>query len=354
MANQIPPSIPQSTTQQPSQIYTMPAKYIPPRKIQKPHSVLPWVLIGFATLVVVILGVIVVVLYVQGQETDTQQQGLTNGNVNTTNVIQNANIQNTNAASNRNTGAVLNLNIDPDLNRNIQNGLFNGNQNTNSNANTGQTTGGVPGLSTVKDSRDKDKDGLTDVEEELYGTKFQLPDSDKDGYVDGTEIMGLFSPIEANKTALQSGLVLEYSNDTYGWSILYPKKWIAAPLGNNQAEILFTSDAQVGEFVEVIVTENTKGQSAAEWYADQYKQIDPNSLKAVNIGGLQGVVGKDGYVYYLANDEYLFTLVYKFGTQKEVHYSTTFEMMVKSFSYTPVQTLDTNANINGSNTNNAS
>lgn len=326
-------------------IYTMPAKYIPPRKIQKQRPWLPWVIVAVLVLVLMIVGVVAIAAYLSGQQ---QQQGTQNGNVNVNvqNINQNTNV-NSNQNKNSNSGVTLNLNVNAQLNTNIQNDLFNSNANTaNVNTATNTNAGVLPGMSDVKDARDKDRDGLTDVEEELYGTKFQLPDSDKDGYVDGTEIRGAFSPVEQDETILQSGLAIEYNSTTYGWTMLYPKKWIAAPLAQNPAEVVFTSDTQQGEFVEVIVTENTQKQSAADWYVSQYPDVDPKDLRAITIGNLQGIVGEDGLVYYLANAQYIFTIVYQFGTKTEVHYATTFEMMAKSFVFTPVAQSSTNQNIN--------
>ncbi|MCW1929994.1 MAG: hypothetical protein KIH62_001600 [Candidatus Kerfeldbacteria bacterium] len=340
-----PPSAPSTATtpepQPQTPMYTMPAKYIPERKVVRQHSWLPWVLLGVLVVILIFVSILAVSVYLQSQQAG--QQTNTNLNTNTQNTNQNANIV-SNKNRNTNTGATLNFNINGQLNTNIQTGL-NGNTNTLTNSNTNTSAGTTPGLSSdIKDSRDKDRDGLTDVEEDLYATKFQLPDSDKDGYVDGTEVRGLFSPTEEGKTLLQSGLNIEYTNALYGWSIQYPKKWVEAPLGSDESQILFTSDTQPGEFVEVIVIANTNHQTAAEWYISQYPSVTSADIDAVTLGGLQGVVGKDGYVYYLANDEYIFTLVYQFGTKKEVHYSTTFEMMVKSFEYTaPAQPTNVNS-----------
>lgn len=328
-------------------IYTMPAKYIPPRKVVKQRPWLPWALLGGLVVILIIVAIIAVALYAQSRQ--QQPQVDTNTNVNAENTNRNVN-SNNNKNRNTNTGTTLNFNVNGDLNTNIQNQL-NGNSNTNTSTNSNTNTSGTtPGLSTnIKDARDKDRDGLTDVEEDLYGTKFQLPDTDKDGYVDGTEVRGLFSPTESGKTLLQSGLTIEYSNTTYGWTMQYPKKWVESPLGSDQSQILFTSDTQPGEFVEVILTPNTKHQTAAEWYMSQYPDVTSADIDAVTIGGLQGVVGKDGYVYYLANNQYIFALVYQFGTKTEVHYATTFEMMVKSFAYSGVaENTNTNSNTNGS------
>lgn len=305
-----------------------------------------WIVLILIVVILCVGGGIVAVLYIKSQSAGSGQIGNVNANTNTVNVNNaNRNIK-TNENQNANTGVTLNFNVDPGLNSNIDSGLF-GNQNSNSNRNANTNTNTTaPDFSKIKDARDKDRDGLTDVEEDLYNTKFQLPDSDKDGYVDGTEVRGLFSPSEQNKTLLQSGLALDYASVDYGWSLIYPKEWIAEPLNNNPSEVIFTSDVSEGEFVEVIVSDNTRKQSAAEWYASLYANVDPKDLDAITIGGLQGVSSKDGFVYYLANQKYIFTIVYQFGNNTEIHYRTTFEMMVKSFQYTAPAAQNTNSNAN--------
>lgn len=335
------------TQNAPSSIYTMPAKYIPPRRVQKGSSKTMWIVLILIVAILCIGGGIVAALYIKSQSAGVGPGVDINTNTNTSVNANNAN-RNTkkNENQNSNVGITLNFNVDPGLSNNINSGLF-GNQNSNSNRNANtNTNAAAPDFSKIKDARDKDRDGLTDVEEDLYNTKFQLPDSDKDGYVDGTEVRGLFSPAEQNKTLLQSGLALDYTSADFGWSLIYPKEWIAEPLNNNPSEVIFTSDVEEGEFVEVIVTENTRKQSAAEWYASLYANVDPKDLDAITIGGLQGVSSRDGFVYYLANQKYIFTIVYQFGSKTEIHYRTTFEMMVKSFQYTAPVAQNTNTNSN--------
>lgn len=46
---------------------------------------------------------------------------------------------------------------------------------------------------------DTDKDGLTDEDEEIYGTDPENPDTDGDGYSDGDEVKGGYNPNGAGK-----------------------------------------------------------------------------------------------------------------------------------------------------------
>jgi hypothetical protein len=245
---------------------------------------------------------------------------------------------------------VLNFNVNENVGNNINNGLFpNSNSNANSNVNSGIP---LPDRSDAADGRDKDRDGLTDIEEDIYSTRFDQPDTDKDGYVDGTEVRNLFSPSDPDKTLLESGAVIAYTQPDFGWGIDYPADWIAEPVNDSHAEVIFSSDSVDGEFVEVLAVDNTKHETAAEWYASLYEDIDPSDLETASLGGLQGIVSPDGFAYYLADDTYIIGVIYNFGTKDQIQFRTTFEMMAASFTYTPVSSsTSTNSNVNSNNSN---
>lgn len=263
------------------------------------------------------------------------------------------NTNSTNKNSNANTTPSLDGNVNEALGTNINSQLFPKNSNTNSVAgNTNAATDGAtsePDHSTVVDSKDKDKDGLTDEEEVLYGTTSTLPDTDTDGYVDGTEVEHGFSPLAAQDSLLASGLVLKYKQKQFGWAVEYPADWLADAANETNMEVFFTSDTVEGEFIQVVFTENAKKQTAAEWYAALYADVDEDDLQTVTVDGLDGIVSDDGFSYYLTTPDraYVIALVYNFGTKTEVHFRSTFVMMVDSFTYTaPKESSTTNSNTN--------
>lgn len=277
--------------------------------------------------------------------TNTASTGVKNTN-SSTNQVKN---------SNANTTPSLDGNVNEALGNNINSQLFPKNSNTNSvagntNASTDGTKTSEPDHSNVVDSKDKDKDGLTDEEEVLYGTTSTLPDTDTDGYVDGTEVEHGYSPLAAQDTLLESGLVLKYKQKQFGWAMEYPADWLADAANETNMEVFFTSDTVEGEFIQVVFTENPKKQTAAEWYAALYTDLDEDVLQVVTVDGLDGIVSSDGFSYYLTTPDraYVVALVYNFGTKTEVHFRSTFVMMVDSFTYTaPKESSTTNANSNG-------
>ncbi|MFH1426844.1 MAG: hypothetical protein ABIG66_05465 [Candidatus Kerfeldbacteria bacterium] len=351
------PSSPSPSAGEQSRVYTMPEKFMPPKSGKGGSGGGKKIAFIIALVVAVIIIVVAAVVYAL-QLTTKQEEPTPTSNVNTANTTPAANEnmnENANEESNTNLGTLLNTNVNEDLGENINEGLFpNDNQNANANANTNAAVP-FPDRSDVTSARDKDKDKLTDEEEALYGTKFELPDTDHDGFVDGTEVLNGFSPSDKDETLLNTGQVIQYDNKQFGWVMNYPAKWFAEPLDETNREIVFTSDSVDGELVEVIISDNPKGQTAAQWFAALYEDIEPGDLEAVTLGSLKGIVSPDGFTYYFADSNYIIGILYNFGTKDEVHFQTTFQMMVDSFAYTPkkkTSTTNTNTNTNNnSNTN---
>ncbi len=329
------------------QIYTMPEKFMPVRRSKKGGNAKKWVLIvGVVLSFLAILAAIVVYAFLITSDPapDNTNTGLTSNTNENTNETSNQNSngndnensnQNSNSNDNENAntanggiGSIINLNDNEDFL--TVNDNENGNSNTNNNANLSP----FPDKSDVASARDKDKDKLTDEEEELYGTRFDKPDTDKDGFIDGSEVINGFSPVDEDETLLNSGLVIQYENEDFGWTIDYPAQWFAEPVGADKAEVFFTPDTVEGEIVSVLVEKNPKQQTAAQWFASLYSDIDPGDLEKVTVAGLTGIVSPDGYTYYIADDRYIIGLVYNFGAKDKIHFKSTFEMMIRSFKYT--------------------
>lgn len=330
------------------QVYTMPEKYMPSASSAKSGSgggnkrFFLIIAILFAVFVIVLAGAVFFLQpYLQQNQTPAFELP-TNGTTAAINTNDAGN-ENTNTNEedetneNTNTGLSLNFNVNEEDQENIDNSLFNDNSNTNTNQTTGDTSSVFLDRSDVSSARDKDKDKLTDEEEELYGTEFNRPDSDGDGYVDGTELVNLYAPDEADAALLESDTVSQYSNQEYGWSIYYPEAWFADQVDTTAKQVLFTSDSVDGELVDVSVIENTKNETAAAWFASLYDDIDEDDLESVQIGGATGIVSPDGFTYYVAKGNYIYGVHYNFGTKEKITFETTFQMMVNSFAITEVK-----------------
>lgn len=177
---------------------------------------------------------------------------------------------------------------------------------------------------------DTDNDGLTDEEEKNYGTDPAKPDSDSDGYVDSLEVDNLYNPIGFKPVRLiDSGRVKVYSNPTYNYSIYYPQSWIPQSLDANNVDVMFTAES--GEFVEVLVEDNSLKMSAADWYLGQSPGVTADQLaNFATKQNVSGAKGPDGLTVYLPFEDKIFVINYNIGLKEEVNFLNTFEMMARS------------------------
>lgn len=201
-------------------------------------------------------------------------------------------------------------------------------------------------------TQDSDHDGLTDAEEPLFGADPARADTDGDGYPDGQEVQSGYDPAVGGGAKLSdSKYFATYENQKFGYTIKYPKVWLAKATDKNaQDEIIFNDTNDPSEFVEVLVTDNTDHETAAAWYAKNAPEtgLTDTQVPTLAVGNLTWALSLNGLNAYLATDKYLFTVSYNIGTHTEASYLEVFQTMVKLFQLTsaggtPLQ-LNTNTN----------
>lgn len=178
---------------------------------------------------------------------------------------------------------------------------------------------------------DTDKDGLTDVEEALYGTNPNNPDTDGDGYADGLELINLYNPTGfAPQKIEETNLVKIYTNPSYHYTIFYPTSWLVRALDETNGEVMFTS--ATGEFIEVLAEDNKDNLPLLDWYLAEAPGTSPADVGAVTTkSGLLGIKSPDGLTAYFSVGGKIYVISYNIGVKTELNYKSTFEMMVKSF-----------------------
>jgi len=99
----------------------------------------------------------------------------------------------------------------------------------------------------ISSSIDDDNDGLTNIEETIFRTEINNPDSDADSMPDGQEILALTDPLTESDKIATSGMINIYTNPTFAYSFFYPASWLARaiPETNNQEILVITN---TGEF----------------------------------------------------------------------------------------------------------
>lgn len=198
------------------------------------------------------------------------------------------------------------------------------------------------------DSSDSDGDGLTDVEEELWGTNPANADTDNDIYSDQTELLNLYNPVGvAPQKIIDTQFVKTFINSQNNYSVYYPSGWIARALDETtNKEVLFT--AITGEYVNVHTVPYPTTESFPQWFAANL----PGEVLSIyqpfkNKFGVSGIMSPDKLVALISDGNNLFILNYNGGTRIDINYRTSFRVIVQSFKFTgAVNPIDIGATVN--------
>lgn len=330
----------------PLEIHTMPERFMGsgkgiPTGAPKPKGSGRKLIIAIGIVVVVLLGAAAALMF-------TNVLNKNAANTNNTNLVTNSTV-NTNSNSNLNSNANQNSNTNGNVNTagNLNdNGNLNANSNSNANQNTNANLNSNP---QTKSSLDTDKDGLTDAEELVFGTNPSSADSDGDSFQDGSEVKMGYNPKGSGKIAASS-LVITYTNQSYGASVLYPRGW--SIVNRSVTEEIFSNPAG-DESVTLSVYDNPARLTAKQWYLQQAgTSITTSSLVDVATWDLKstGILSPDGLAYYFANGGQVYVISYSYGLKPAVDNRTTFEMIARSLTVEPSKVnLNTNSatNLNG-------
>jgi len=181
-------------------------------------------------------------------------------------------------------------------------------------------------------SEDSDVDGLTDMEENLMGMDFASTDSDSDGYGDLEEIKNGYSPIGKDGARLSdSGIFLSYKNPDFGYSVEYPKDWLADSIDKTNKQVLFVSETE--EFFEILIEENPSDTPIVDWYRSQSPSLSSAQIDITVINSRPAVWSPDGLTLYTSKDGLIYILTYNKGTREDINWPNIFEHFIKTFVF---------------------
>ena len=292
-----------------AKIHVMPQRfYIAPQRSRFKLIIL------FSLIIFLLAGIIIIAVifnfYLKKEQLPLANQPV---NLNTPSFNTN-NTNNTNFETNQNFNKNVNFNI-------------NGNANFNANLNTNSA---IP--TPLPNEVDLDRDGLTTIEETFFGTDPAVADTDSDGYLDGSELINGYNPVEAGTSLAESDLVEIYQDSEKGYSVWYPKTWSLNILTSPERQVLFTS--LTGESFIILFKDNPDNLSLSEWYQRQFPQISLELIEAVRFNNLVGLIHPDKLSYYLAAPDNLgriYLLSYNYGARNKLNFATTFSFFVNSF-----------------------
>jgi hypothetical protein len=181
---------------------------------------------------------------------------------------------------------------------------------------------------------DTDKDGLTNIEEDLFTTDLNLFDTDGDGYKDGAEVSGLFSPLDKGNVLLSAKpMVKEYANEKQNYKILIPKDWLINSVdAATDKDVLFTSSRN--EFINVLVDDLKPDQTIDDWYLEKVPTLSKSEIRHfTTLGKIPVIESPDGFTVYFAKDNLVYIINYNIGLKEAADYPTVFQVVVNSFAF---------------------
>lgn len=177
---------------------------------------------------------------------------------------------------------------------------------------------------------DTDSDGLTDIEEILLGTSSTTPDTDSDGYFDGSELINLYNPAGGGELTANSYISL-YENKAFAYELFYPSVWQTSVNGGDDSLMFKSGDNQ---FIQVIVQPNANKQTLDDWYVEQLGLSAVETGNRLSGADWQGIKTPDGLTIYIMDKKqsYIFSLTYNPGGANALEYFNIFQMIIKSFN----------------------
>lgn len=184
----------------------------------------------------------------------------------------------------------------------------------------------------LSEAADLDKDDITDVAEEIFGTDPSKADTDADGYSDGHEVFNLYNPAGKEPMKLvESGAVLEYTNPVYNYRLYYPKDWAVGNTTPDYKDVLFS--ALGGENLEVRVFEfDAETPDYDSWVGKWGPQEASLMVAFKNKFGDPGLNRDDFLVYYFVDSRAVYAVVYHpVDANTPINYRSVAKMFARSF-----------------------
>lgn len=184
-------------------------------------------------------------------------------------------------------------------------------------------------------TRDSDADLLTDAEEALYGTDPELPDTDRDGWPDGWELVHLYDPAQGQAKRLTDNAQLTaFQNEDYGYALLYPKQWVVQSVDqSDSSEVVVTSET--GEFLRITAEpygDHAFGTLEEAYLRNKYPGGSTYTLHPLtNKFNVRGFETADGLTVFLEGKNTLYVMRYEPGLRTEINFKRTMAMFVAGF-----------------------
>lgn len=176
---------------------------------------------------------------------------------------------------------------------------------------------------------DTDSDGLTDLEEGLFGTAPRNPDTDGDGFLDGNEVFHLYNPAGRAPSRLLDAGGVKRLTGALGWNLQIPTNWGVTIEASDESRATITTGH--GEVFRLSLQENLNQQPLLDWYLASHPDVKAEQvLKYRSKKGLEGLIGPDLLTTYIPWGNKVFVFAYDIDGQAFINYRTTYALMLNS------------------------
>ncbi|MEK9130951.1 MAG: thrombospondin type 3 repeat-containing protein [Patescibacteria group bacterium] len=182
---------------------------------------------------------------------------------------------------------------------------------------------------------DTDSDGLTDIEEVLFGSDPRDADTDHDSYLDGNEVYHLYNPRgDAPGLLIDTGFARDFTDDAVDYTVSYPSRWTTQLLDRDTQQVVFR--VPTDEYVQIEAVSKDATIGVSQWYLDQYPTVRADELSEVTTRqGYTGIVSPDKMTTYLDFGETVYVVSYHLNEVSTINFLTTYQMIVNSFVLEP-------------------
>lgn len=191
-----------------------------------------------------------------------------------------------------------------------------------------------PPAAPLPSSIDTDQDGLTDVEEVVYGTDQAQPDSDSDGYLDGDEVKNGYNP-QGSGRLVDSGLGKTYTSATAPlFTVVYPSAWSLERGGDGGDDVRLI--ASPDEFLAIRL-EPSNNQTLLDWYRIVAPDVAIVPELSEFVGNHIGIYSPDRQTFYFIDANRpteVFVVNYNSGGKAELNFRSIFESIIRSIAVT--------------------
>jgi hypothetical protein len=151
---------------------------------------------------------------------------------------------------------------------------------------------------TYTSGQDRDNDGLSDREEDLFASNKESSDSDADGYSDAVEVAGLYDPNKKSAKLIDSGKFTTYLADDGAYSLIRSSEWSQSKDNNDNSVNFHSKDDHV---IKISTILNFDKLSLDELYLKQLGLVQIDSGARMTNDTWTGIMSPDGLRLYLVS-----------------------------------------------------